>query len=194
MKIVFLNGSARENGNTHFLLSKIKDSLDKQKTESEIINISEKDINYCLGCHSCETTRVCIQKDGVDEIYDSLKKADLICVASPSYWGDITGQLKVFIDRSTPYCNTINNTTTFPRGKLSCAIAIRAGSAKEENDTVISSITHYLGHLEIKHQFNETFESIRSKDDLKEEDAALKIKAFAKKMLIAEKKPFSKRN
>ncbi|MGL1893662.1 MAG: flavodoxin family protein [Spirochaetaceae bacterium] len=184
MNIVFLNGSGRADGNTNYLLSKIVNSLDETAITSEIINISDKEINFCRGCHVCEETRVCVQTDGVDEIYNSFKKADLICIASPSYWGDITGQLKTFIDRSTPYCNTINSETTFPSGKKSCSIAIRAGSAENENRDVISTITHYLGHLEIDHVLSETWESIRSKNDLETEEVEKKISKFAKQITL----------
>jgi len=183
LKFVILNGSARANGNTNYLLSKIVDTFIGTSVQAEIINISEKEINFCCGCHHCEKTRVCVQEDGVDEIYESFKRADLICVASPSYWGDITGQLKTFFDRSTPYCNTIDDKTIFPSGKKSCSIAIRAGSAASESEDVISSIKHYFSHLEIDHQFSETFEKIRSEKDLNTESVKQKIEEFSIKVI-----------
>ena len=183
MNFVILNGSARANGNTFLLLSRLVNYFKDSDVNTEIINISDKKINFCLGCHHCEKTRACIQSDGVDEIYDSFKKADLICVASPSYWGDVTGQLKTFFDRSTSYCNTIDNRTTFPAGKHSCSIALRAGSAKSESEQVISSIKHYFSHLEIKHQFSATFEGIRSEEDLNTTSVEQKLKEFSKRVV-----------
>ncbi|RQV94069.1 flavodoxin family protein [bacterium] len=183
MKLIILNGSARAGGNTYSLLSRITQSLAHSHINSEIINISEKKVNFCMGCHSCEDTRVCIQKDGVDDIYDSFRKADMICIASPSYWGNITGQLKTFFDRSTPYCNTIDGTTTFPAGKKSCSIALRAGSSMHESEAVILSITHYFSHLEMDHQFFETFENIGSEQDLNTDLAKEKIERFANRII-----------
>jgi len=182
MKIAFLNASARKNGNTNSLLSNIINGIDPKIFESELINISECKINYCLGCHGCEKTRKCVQNDDIIQIYSSFEKADLICIASPSYWGYVTGQLKVFFDRSTPYCNTIEGKTTFPNGKKGIAIALRAGLNESENMDIINSIEHYYSHLEILPIFRRTFEKIRNKSDLDTTVMTNKIMNFSNEL------------
>lgn len=178
MKILFLNGSARGNGNTNALLSMIAEQLDKNVFEARIINISDYKINYCLGCHNCEKTRKCIQNDDMGNIYNAFEEVDLICMASPSYWGYVTGQLKVFFDRSLPFCNAIHGKTTFPKGKRGIAISIRAGANEKESLEIIKAIEHYFSHLEITPFSNMTFESVRNNTDLTSEEVKKKISKF----------------
>ena len=45
----------------------------------------------------------CIQNDDVEQMVISILTADLVLIVTPSYWGDVTGQLKTFFDRNTPY-------------------------------------------------------------------------------------------
>jgi multimeric flavodoxin WrbA len=79
-----LNGSARNKGNTNYLLSLIKDKLN-EKVETELINISDYKINYCLGCHKCEENRLCIQNDDVNIIHSKIQNSNFLLIASPSY-------------------------------------------------------------------------------------------------------------
>lgn len=178
MKLVLFNGSSRNNGNTNKLLKIIESKLDNKLYSISFINISENKISYCTGCHQCEITRSCHQNDDMNIIYDILKESDLIIMASPSYWGYVTGNLKVFFDRSTPYCNTINNQTTFPEGKKGIAISIRAGSKKSENEEIIKSIEHYFSHLEIQPLKSFQLESITDVLSFENEQNKLKINDF----------------
>jgi multimeric flavodoxin WrbA len=165
IKIVFLNGSARDNGNTTTLLTEVISNLDRKIFNPTILNISQKNIKYCLGCHECEKTRQCVQNDDMQVIYQQFIDSDIICIASPSYWGYVTGQLKVFFDRSTPFCNTIDGITTFPSGKKGISLSIRAGSNKTESIEIINAIEHYYSHIEIEPIFNLSLETIRTISD-----------------------------
>ncbi|MBN1648540.1 MAG: flavodoxin family protein [Spirochaetales bacterium] len=182
LRVVFLNGSARPDGNTAHLMSLITERLDTACISANVINISELNINYCKGCHRCEQTRSCVQQDDMELIYKAFYAADLICIASPSYWGDVTGQLKVFFDRSTPYCDTVDGTSIFPAGKSGCALAIRAGRNRAESEAVIASIEHYYSHLGIEPQFSESFEAVRNHEDLAGPESRTKISDFAAKI------------
>lgn len=76
--------------------------------------------------------------------------ADIIVSVSPSYWTDIPGQYKAFIDRCTPWCNTHEPHKTIPLGKKGYAIALRTGPGMKECERIISSIEQFYGHLEIE--------------------------------------------
>lgn len=69
---------------------------------------------------------------------------------SPSYWADIPGQFKVFIDRCTPWCNTHEPHSSISAGKKGYTIALRTGPGMHECERIISSIEHFYGHLEIE--------------------------------------------
>ena len=76
--------------------------------------------------------------------------ADVIVSVAPSYWADIPGQFKVFIDRCTPWCNTHEPHAKLSDGKKGYTIALRTGPGMPECERVISSIEHFHGHLEIE--------------------------------------------
>ncbi len=83
-------------------------------------------------------------------LMDELARADLILSVSPSYWADIPGQFKAFIDRCTPWCNTHEPHQTIPSGKKGYTIALRTGPGMKECERIIGSIEHFYGHLEIE--------------------------------------------
>ena len=76
--------------------------------------------------------------------------ADIIVSVAPSYWADIPGQFKAFIDRCTPWCNTHEPHARISGGKKGYSIALRTGPSMRECDRVIQSIEHFYGHLEIE--------------------------------------------
>ena len=113
------------------------------------ICIDDYRFGYCRGCRSCHTTAECVQHDDVDALMDEFARADVIVAVSPSYWADIPGQFKAFIDRCTPWCNTHEPHRTLPGGKKGYAVALRTGPGMKECERVIGSIEHFYGHLEI---------------------------------------------
>jgi len=78
------------------------------------------------------------------------ERADVIVCVSPSYWADVPGQFKAFIDRCTPWCNTHEPHATLSGGKRGYAIALRTGPGMPECQRVMSSIEHFYGRLEIE--------------------------------------------
>jgi len=165
MKALCIVGSPRENGCTAHVVESIAQGMIDTGIEVKKYFLGNMNISYCQGCMSCHKTRKCMQNDDVDLIMSDLMKSDIILVASPSYWGDITGQLKVFIDRNTPYCNTCDGGTNIPKGKVGIAVAVRAGQRQIENQHILDTINHYYSHLEIKPIENFTMESIMNTED-----------------------------
>lgn len=165
MKIVLINGSPVADGATNEILDIIKKSLDG-KHDIEKICLGDYKINYCSGCRKCHTTAKCVQNDDVGKLMQALIGADKIVIASPSYWADITGQLKVFFDRCTPYCNTHIPHAKLPEGKKGYAVALRTGKSTGECLHIIESINHFYGHLEIEKAANIFFCGIDNKNDI----------------------------
>lgn len=76
--------------------------------------------------------------------------ADIILCVAPSYWADIPGQFKAFIDRCTPWCNTHEPHAAIGPGKKGYSIALRTGPGMRECLRLIESIEHFYGHMEIE--------------------------------------------
>ncbi len=128
--------------------------------------LDEMNINYCKGCRECEKSLKCVQRDDMDILSEAIIESDFVLLASPSYWGDVTGQMKVFIDRSLPLCNAKTGITPVPEGKKGIAVAVRAGPSKAENQHIIDTFEHYFGHLGIKLAAQLTVESVDSLSDI----------------------------
>ena len=148
MNALVMNCSPVRNGATAEIVRIVSDCL-AQKYEVTSVCIDDFNINFCKGCRSCHTTAKCVQQDDVDSILALYERADVIVSVAPSYWADIPGQFKVFIDRCTPWCNTHEPHAAISRGKRGYAIALRTGPSMRECNRIIESIEHFYGHLEI---------------------------------------------
>ena len=104
---------------------------------------------FCRGCRSCHQTARCVLRDDVDWLMEEFEKADTVVCVSPSYWADVPGQFKAFIDRCTPWCNTHAPHAALSPGKKGYAVALRTGPGMKECDRIIGTIEHFYGHLEI---------------------------------------------
>ena len=175
MRAICINGSARDNGSTaHLVDQAIAGLRDGGVNEVSRYCLGKAHIAYCRGCKACyQPGGQCVQHDDMDTIMADLLAADIVLIASPSYWGDVTGQLKVFFDRSTPYCNTNPNHPPVPEGKVGLAIALRAGSSEGENQHIIASIAHYYGHLGITPAGSLSVTGVDCLDDLMKKPEAI---------------------
>ncbi len=102
MKILAIDGSPRK-GNTDFMLNVILDSV-KELADFEVIKLRRKKIEFCSGGDNCcPKTKECHIKDDMQEIYEKLENADIVLLASPCYFSNVTALMKNFIDRCNPY-------------------------------------------------------------------------------------------
>ena len=91
MKILVINASPKNNGTTAFVLEKILKNLKDNQIDIKHYCLGDMSISYCLGCRKCEENYKCIQNDDMNIFYNEIEKCDCLIIASPSYWGDITG-------------------------------------------------------------------------------------------------------
>ncbi len=102
--VLGISGSARKNGNTSSMVRKALDGCMKvEGVRTEFFDLSELRIENCLGCEACRRKKsTCVAiKDGMSEIYPKLIACDALILGSPVYFGDVTGLMKAFIDRTT---------------------------------------------------------------------------------------------
>lgn len=148
MNALVMNCSPVRNGATAEIVKTVADCL-KENYAVRCACIDDFEIGFCKGCRTCHTTAKCVQQDDVDEIIALYEWADVIVSVAPSYWADIPGQFKVFIDRCTPWCNTHEPHAAISGGKRGYSIALRTGPSMRECSRIIESIEHFYGHMEI---------------------------------------------
>lgn len=100
-RILVVKGSPRKNGNTSAMADAfIQGATENQNEITEVI-LRDKTIGDCLGCGACQKNGcICVQKDDMQEIYDAMKKADIIVLACPVYFYTWTSLMKRMIDRT----------------------------------------------------------------------------------------------
>lgn len=148
-KVLLVNCSPVKDGATAEIV-KLAASYLSGFGEVKCICIDDYDIKYCKGCRACHKTAKCVQSgDDAAKLVEEFERADIIVCVSPSYWADIPGQFKAFIDRCTPWCNTHEPHAVIGSGKKGYAIALRTGPGMRECERIIESIEHFYGHLEI---------------------------------------------
>ena len=173
MKALCIIGSPKTNGSTARLVDRVIEGMKSQQIRVSRYVLDEMNINYCKGCEKCEVNRKCVQMDDMNLLIDEIYESDIVLLASPSYWGDVTGQMKTFIDRSLPLCNAKTGETPVPKGKIGVSVAVRAGKSKEENQHIVDTFKHYFGHLEIQPIAMLTAEGIRSISDIENDQTKL---------------------
>ena len=100
MKIVIVNGSHRKNGATALILSEMHQQLKKYSdVDVQMIHVADLELKYCVGCGSCYKTGSCIYKDDIEDVSLSIAEADGVILDLPTYASNVSGQMKVMIDR-----------------------------------------------------------------------------------------------
>ncbi len=175
MKVLILNGGPKKNGAT----AKVTEIISEQLSKKQIVKyicLGDKIINYCFGCKACHINGECCQEDDIVSIVQSILSADVVLTVVPSYWAEVPGQMKVFIDRCTPYSNTNPNRIEILHKTLGYTIALRTGPNPAECEGIIKSINHYYGHMEIEQKGSAYFCGVNDKEDIdKQRDSIVSL-------------------
>ncbi|ACL05200.1 flavodoxin family protein [Desulfatibacillum aliphaticivorans] len=101
MKVTCVLGSPRRWGNTAFLTEVIAETAEEKGAEVETFVLNKLNFKGCQACMSCKgKSEKCVVKDDMGPVLDSVLESDVLVLASPVYFGDITSQAKAFVDRS----------------------------------------------------------------------------------------------
>jgi len=104
MKVIAFNGSPRKKGNTAMLINSVFDELQKEGIETEFLQLGGKDIKGCLGCMKCfelqNNTCVTRKDDIFTEYFQKMIEADGIIIGSPTYFSNVSSEVKALIDRA----------------------------------------------------------------------------------------------
>ena len=137
-KILVVKGSPRKNGNTSALADAFaKGAKESGNAVTEVV-LKDKTIGDCMGCGVCQGNGgICVQKDDMTDIYEAMKQADVIVLASPVYFYTWTSLMKRIIDRTFALDNSLTNKKFY---------LLSAGAAPEERfmKTMTDSFRQYV--------------------------------------------------
>lgn len=99
MKVVAFQGSPRIKGNTDILLKETLKAIDRSQHKIQLFRLNRMNIKPCQNCGGCDKTGRCIIADRMDDIYNAIRVADRIILASPIFFFGLSAQTKIMIDR-----------------------------------------------------------------------------------------------
>lgn len=99
-RVLCILSSPRQNSNSGLLAEAVAEGAATAGAKADVVRLVERNINACHGCFACvHGDRGCVQDDGMTELYPLIRAADALVMATPVYYFNMCGQLKIFIDR-----------------------------------------------------------------------------------------------
>ncbi len=138
MKVIAFNGSPNKKGNTAMLINKVFDELQKEGIETELLQLGGKNIKGCLACMKCfemqDNTCVTGKDDILNEYYQKMLEADGIIIGSPTYFSNVSSEVKALIDRAGLVA--IANGHSLKRKVGAAVVAVRRAGATDVFDAI----------------------------------------------------------
>ncbi len=141
MKVVAFNGSARKDGNTTMLVNYVFAELEKEGIETELVQLAGKHPHGCIACYQCfkkKNRRCAVDIDCINDCIEKMEAADGIILASPTYFADLSPEIKAIIDR----CGMVSraNGDMYRRKVGAAVVARRRGGSIH----VFDSLNHFF--------------------------------------------------
>lgn len=103
-KITCLLGSPRPKGNSTTIAKRFCETAEKLGAQVTTFALNKLTYKGCQACMTCKTKLdKCVLKDDLTQVLDSIREADILVMATPTYYADVSGQMKCFIDRTFSY-------------------------------------------------------------------------------------------
>ena len=137
MYTLAINGSPRKGGNTDNLLQKALEPLQAAGWETEHYQLGGKKIRGCMACMKCwenKDMKCVVDNDKFNEVFEKMVRADAIIIGTPTYFSDVSAEIKALLDRSGFVA--LANGHQFA-GKIGAAVvAVRRGGGIHAFDTI----------------------------------------------------------
>jgi multimeric flavodoxin WrbA len=145
MKVLGINGSPRKGGNTDAILKMAFEPLEAAGIGTEIVQIGGGDIRACMACMACfrnKNGRCIIEDDMLNEVVAKFGSIGGIVLGSPTYFADVSSDMKAFMDRAGMVANA--NGAPLKHKAAAAVTAVRRGGAIHCLDTM----NHWLHYMQ----------------------------------------------
>lgn len=185
MKVVAFNGSPRKDGNTTILINHIFHELENEGIQTELVQLSEKEIHGCIACYKCfenKDQRCGVKNDSANECIEKMIEADGMILGSPTYFTDVTAEMKALIDRAGFV--SLANGVIYKNKVGAAVVAMRRSGAIHTIDT----ITHFFFANQIIVPGRVLVIGREKGDVIKDEEGMQAVKTLGKRMAWVLKK------
>ena len=158
-RIIIIDGGPRKTVNTASMLKKFAEGANSASEEIEVKSYRLYEIDYkgCMSCMACKikgkAVNICKFKDGLTPILNEIAEADGLVLGSPNYFGEVTGQMRAFLERlAFPWLSYNDYSNTAPKRMPVVLIETQNGTQEYNNCNGYGSmeycITQALGEPE----------------------------------------------
>lgn len=170
MLILGLQGSPRRKGNTRYLLDTFMQSAAKRGARTQIIDVTRKDIIACKELVVCEKKGYCpLEDDVLREIYPLVREAELVVLASPIFFYNMTAQLKAVVDRcQTFWARKYRFKLTDPAKPMRAGFVLSVGASKGKNlfEGFLLSAKYFFDAIDARFEGSLTYRGIEGPRDM----------------------------
>ena len=200
-RIIGILGSPRRGGNTETLLNKALDAAKNKGANIKKIVLSELKFSPCLECENIRKDGICIIKDDWQKIVSEIKKADGLILASPIFFGSVSAQTKMFIDRfqclwlaknifappAKPLA-THGKTYKAKKRKIGAFICVEASDRKDFFENAKAIVKNFFATINVDYKAQILCQNIDKKGTVNKKLSCLKKAAEIGEFLSANRK------
>ena len=150
-KIIIIDGGPRKNFNTASMLQKFAEGASAVSCDIEVktIRLYELDYKGCMSCMACKikgkASNVCKFKDALTPVLEEIAQADGLVLGSPIYFGDVTGQMRTFLERlAFPWLSYNDYSLMAPKKMPVLLIETMNGTREMNNDNGYGSMEYCI--------------------------------------------------
>jgi multimeric flavodoxin WrbA len=168
MITIGINGSPRKTGNTARLIENALKGAEDVGSDTEIINLYDLDYKGCISCLSCKHKGSsyygrCVIKDDLLKVYEKTRKADVLILGSPIYYGAMTGEMRSFLERLLfPYMDYVGPDPSLFQGNLKAGVIYTMGMPRDRFDKYCrqffefsnNMINRVFGNIDVLYSFD----------------------------------------
>jgi multimeric flavodoxin WrbA len=179
MKILGINGSPRIGGNTDILLDEALKAAKSKGAETEKLILNKLKFSPCQECKIMADDGSCLVKDEMQSVFKKIKESDAIIFASPVFFGSVSAQSKMMIDRfqCAWRAKYILKKNTGYKKIMAAFISVEASDRKDFFENAKSIIKNLFATINATYKYELFCPGIDEKGDILKKPELLK-KAF----------------
>lgn len=166
MKNILLISGGNRKGNTQSIL----EIIDKNRQNTQMLLLKDKNIEYCKGCLACHKMIDCVIKDDMKEIIEKMIASDLIIFGVPNYFDNVSGLFKNFMDRLHPLYKS-----GLLANKKVIFIYVGGGNENGTKEELHHSIRGFVKYLKLNVIKEYSFQALNYNDILSQQEKIHKV-------------------
>lgn len=150
-KIIIIDGGPRRGMNTAQMLQHFAEGAQSVSNDVEVktVRLYDMDFKGCMSCMVCKikgkASNICKFQDALTPVLEEIAQADGLVLGSPIYFGDVTGKMRIFLERlAFPWLSYNDYSMTAPKPMPVVLIETMNGTPDRNNSQGYGSMEHCI--------------------------------------------------